>query len=430
MSTENAVNRIRAALTATVNSGFTASSRQLLAALGYRSDRAPAVQPASVQDFITNYPAPNLGTDSEQRFADNAHSVKILMQLTDAEIASSEQLALFDAESFNKGNARSFLFVAVELGEDTYPRGRYVEFTREINKRLAMPAVVLFRTADGHVTLAFVHRRPNKRDPQRDVLGSVSLIREIDAASPHRAHLDILAELALPERMSWMDSHGKAHNFDGLLEAWLDALDTEELNRRFYRDLFEWFQRAVSEVKLPNAVTKDVSREEHVIRLITRLLFVWFIKEKGLVADDLFIENRVSQLLQKYDADSGDSYYRAVLQNLFFATLNTEIAERRFSQQNNDDHRNFSLYRYEDEMADAHALRDLFAQTPFINGGLFDCLDSFDGTRAGGVRIDCFTDNARHRRGYSIPNRLFFDDLGLITLFNRYKFTVEENTPA
>ena len=29
----------------------------------------------------------------------------------------------------------------------------------------------------------------------------------------------------------------------------------------------------------------------------------------------------------------------------------------------------------------------------------------------------------------SIPNRLFFDDKGLITLLNRYKFTVEENTP-
>ena len=215
-----------------------------------------------------------------------------------------------------------------------------------------------------------------------------------------------------------------------LLEAWLDALDTEALNRRFYRDLFEWFQRAVDEVKLPDAVTKDVSREEHVIRLITRLLFVWFIKEKGLVADDLFIENRVSRLLEKYDADSGDSYYRAVLQNLFFATLNTEIGERRFSQQNNDDHRNFSVYRYQDEMADADSLLDLFAQTPFINGGLFDCLDIFDSTGAGGIRIDCFTDNARHRRGYSIPNCLFFDEDGLITLFNRYKFTVEENTPG
>ena len=30
----------------------------------------------------------------------------------------------------------------------------------------------------------------------------------------------------------------------------------------------------------------------------------------------------------------------------------------------------------------------------------------------------------------SIPNRLFFDDDGIITLFEKYKFTVEENTPA
>ena len=430
MSTQNTVANIRSVLNATNNGEFAASSTTLLAIMSYRSDRIPADQTETAQGFFADYPAPNPGTASEKAFGDSAESVKILMQFTDAEIASSEQLALFDAEGFNKGNAQSFLFVAVELREDTYPRGKYVEFTREINKRLAMPAVVLFRTADGHVTLAFVHRRPNKRDPQRDVLGSVSLIREIDASNPHRAHLDILAELSLPERMSWMDSHGRSHNFDGLLEAWLDALDTEELNRRFYHDLFEWFQRAVDEVKLPDAVTKEVSREEHVIRLITRLLFVWFIKEKGLVADDLFIENQVSRLLKKYDADSGDSYYRAVLQNLFFATLNTEIGERRFSQHNNDDHRNFSVYRYRDEMTDPNALRVLFDQTPFINGGLFDCLDSFDATGSGGIRIDCFTDNARHRRGYSIPNCLFFDEDGLITLFNRFKFTVEENTPA
>ena len=242
--------------------------------------------------------------------------------------------------------------------------------------------------------------------------------------------MDILDELSLPERMSWMDSHGKSHNFDGLLEAWLDALDTEELNGRFYRDLFDWFQRAVSDVKLPDAVTANVSREEHAIRLITALLFVWFIMEKGLVAEDLFIENQAGQLLESYDPDNGDSYYRAVLQNLLFATLNTEIRERRFSQQTNAEHHNFSVYRYRDEMVDSGRLLELFAQTPFINGGLFDCLDSFDAASAGGVCIDCFTDNANHRRGYSIPSRLFFDNDGLMTPFNRYKFTVEENTPA
>ena len=360
----------------------------------------------------------------------------ILFQFTGSEIQAQTQSALFDAAGFDTGNARSFLFAAVQLTGDAYPRGRYAAFTRELNQHIQLPMVVLFRTAANRITLAFVHRRPNRRDETRDVVGSVSLIREIDAEDPHRAHVDILSELSLDDRLKWMNDHGKPHNFDGLLDAWLDALDTEELNRRFYRELFDWFERAVRDARFPTDQAVTLPAEEHVIRLITRLLFVWFIKEKGLVADDLFIENRVAGLLQDYDPSGGDSYYRAVLQNLFFATLNTEIAEREFSNRTRDDHRNFSLYRYRNEMADPDGLRELFGKTPFINGGLFDCLDSFDGTRAGGVRIDCFTDNVRQRASYSIPNRLFFGqdvngaNPGLVTLFNRYKFTVEENTPA
>ena len=266
------------------------------------------------------------------------------------------------------------------------------------------------------------------------MLGSVSLIREINPADPHRAHLDILAELSLPERLRWMDAHGKTRNFDGLLDAWLDALDTEELNKRFYRDLFAWFERAVQVAKFPKGQAQTLSSEEHVIRLITRLLFIWFIKEKGLVSEDLFVEHQVGGLLRDYDPVDGDSYYRAVLQNLFFATLNTEIGRRGFSSGDNSTHRDFSCYRFADQIAGQDALLSLFAKTPFINGGLFDCLDSEAATGDGGYRIDCFTDNPAHRRGYSIPNRLFFDrdekSPGLITLFNRYKFTVEENTPT
>ena len=231
-----------------------------------------------------------------------------------------------------------------------------------------------------------------------------------------------------------MDGHGQPHNFDGLLAAWLAALDTEELNKKFYRELFTWFERAVQTAKFPDNEKVILTAEEHVIRLITRLMFVWFIKEKGLVAEDLFVENQVSQLLKDYDPGGGDSYYRAVLQNLFFATLNTEIGDRRFSTKTRDDHRNFSVYRYRNEIADSARLLKLFGQTPFINGGLFDCLDSFDGVRAGGVRVDCFTDISKQRAGHSIPNRLFFSQdqasPGLIDLFDSYKFTVEENTPA
>ena len=360
----------------------------------------------------------------------------MLFQVTDDELAeASGRLMLFTDGAFQDGNAKSFLFTAVELKGDGYARGRYATFTREINKRFpSIPSVVLFRTATGRITIAFVHLRPNERNPERNVIGSVSLIREINPVQPHRAHLEILRELSLVERLRWMSDNAKSPNFDGLMASWLNALDTEALNRDFYRELFHWFERAVKEASFPNRGPKVLQPEEHVIRLITRFLFVWFVSEKGLVAEELFVEHKVRPLLEGYDSDNGDSYYRAILQNLFFATLNTEIERRKFSNESNDTHRDFSRYRYANEIADRDKLLHLFEKTPFINGGLFDCLDSEEATSDGGYRIDCFTDNPAHRRDYSMPNHLFFSDdekdPGLITLFKRFKFTLEENTPV
>lgn len=428
----NRISKITSTLKELPNKEFFTAATDLLRALGYESDRIPDGQSAAVSGFIRQYPAPTPNTKTEQSFAENAESIRILFQFTEHEITT--QIPLFDAASFDKGNARSFLFVAVELKAGNYSRGNYASFAREINKRWQIPTVVLFKTSADLLTLAFVHRREHKRNPDRDVLGSVSLIREINPADAHRAHSDILAELSIDERLEWMDAHSKDHNFDGLMTAWLDALDTRELNRRFYGDLYRWFERASVECRFPTD-TKSQPVQEQVIRLITRLLFIWFIKEKGLVAPGLFIENRVAELLKNYDSNSGDSYYRAILQNLFFATLNTKIEDRRFSKRSQADHRNFSVYRYRKEIAEPDTLQNLFDQTPFINGGLFDCLDTFESAGDDGVRIDYFTDNVVRKRTkeygkLSIPNRLFFDERGLITLFNRYKFTVEENTPT
>ncbi len=107
-------------------------------------------------------------------------------------------------------------------------------------------------------------------------------------------------------------------NFDGLLAAWIAKLDTEELNKQFYRKLFTWYEWAVEIAKFPTDENRVIKPEEHVIRLITRLLFIWFIKEKGLIADELFSKAQIRDLLTEGDFDNGDSYYRAVLQNLFF----------------------------------------------------------------------------------------------------------------
>ena len=426
--------RIESALCECAGGDFETAARSLLTAMGYRSERTLALS-GDADAFIRAFGADNPGTQTECDFREHAENIKVIFQVSNSEIAQSAQSDMFDADEFDRGRAQSFIFVAADMKEPGYPRGAYARFVREINKRFPMPIVALFRAMSGRITLAFVSRRASRRDAGRDVLGNVSLIREIDPQDPHRAHLDILRDLSLDARLKWMDSSDKPHNFDGLLAAWLDALDTEALNRRFYRELFEWFGKAVQQAKLPDAGARILSPEEHVIRLITRMLFVWFIKEKGLIAHDLFNEAQVSRLLRNYDRDDGDSYYRAALQNLFFATLNTELDRRGFSSRTPRTHRDFSRYRYKSEIEDTNRLLDLFKQTPFINGGLFDCLDSEAAASEEGWRIDYFSDNVIRRSAeeygkYSIPNRLFFGRDGLIDLFNRYKFTVEENTPA
>lgn len=414
--------KVQAALRRIPEGDFDSTTTGLIDLLGYRSDRIPPDQTGHAADFVNQFRAENPGTKTEKEFLADDPTVQILSQVTDTEIDISADPQLIRDEGYDPANIRSFVFAAVDLKQDTYPRGKYAQYAREVNKRLGQPTVVLFRTTSGKLTIAFMNRRPNKVDDRRDVLGKVSLIREVDTQSPHSAHLRIVADLALGERVAWMRSQNKRLDFEGLLQSWLAALDIEALNKQFYKQLFAWFERAVDEARFPT--TKNPTTEEQIIRLITRLLFIWFIKEKQLVHADLFNEAQVESLLRDYDRETGDSYYRAVLQNLFFATLNTEIGHRGFK--NTESEADFSRYRYRDEIADPDRLVALFGETPFINGGLFDCLD-YDTTEE--QLIDCFSEDPQYQGLLSIPNRLFFGSGALIDLFDSYRFTVEENTP-
>ena len=395
------------------------NARHLLDILGYRSDRTMSLDPNTAEGFIDNFDPSNT-MNAERALLDEWEFIDLLFQLTGDEISLSDQATLgFEAGGIDNSIYQSYLFFALKLRGSSYTRTQLSQITREINKLTPMPAMVVFQHGE-LLTFAVIDRRLHKRDESRDVLEKVTLIKDINLGDPHRAHIDILFELSHRQR--------QFSNFNALHEAWKEALDTEALNRDFYKELFKWFEWAVCEAKFPRKEQKTLNPQEHVIRLITRLLFVWFLKEKGLVAEELFEEDDVRDLLKDYDREDGDSYYRAVLQNLFFATLNTEIEKHEFSAEANATHRDFSRYRYKSQINNPDKLLELFAQTPFINGGLFDCLDSEEATGYGGYRIDCFSDE--HYNRLSLPNRLFFDeDDGLFPLLKHYKFTVEENTP-
>ena len=282
---------IESALAAMIDDDFLETSKDLLAVLGYRSDRT-ANFPVTADDFIRRFPARNENTDTEREFRKNVESVELVFQITSREIAPDDQPMLFEAPVFDEGYVRTFTFFAIELKDSDYPRGKYAQFTREVNKRLVMPVVVFFRVKD-RLTIGFVGRRQHRLDQDRDVLEQVSLIKDIRLDDPHPAHLDILFELSLEECAKWMAAHHEQENFDGLLAAWLARLDTSELNKRFFNELANWYFWAVDQVTFPDDAGEDVEvrNATSVIRLLTRLIFVWFIKEKGLVPDALFNPN-------------------------------------------------------------------------------------------------------------------------------------------
>ena len=383
----------------------------LFGALGYRSERTAEV--GSVDEFIELLESNGRQfTDRQRARFDGLRNVEIVFQFTCDEIATSP--GVFDKSDFERGRADSFLFLAVDVASGTCARTRLIEITRAVNSRFAMPVILLFRHGST-LTLAVVHRRPNRRDAARDVLEKVTLIKDIRFERPHRAHIEILADLALP-------GPENIRNFDELHAAWETALDIEGLNRRFYKELFRWFERAVEQCRFPDDGAGTGSGERHVIRLITRLLFIWFLKEKGLVQPKLFEERFAKNILQEHTPDRTD-YYRAVLQNLFFATLNTEIGKRSFQEfrRASPEIRAGERYLYRGLLTDPDGFVAMLRRVPFVNGGLFDCLDQ------PGRLIDDYADEGWE---IEIPSRLFFGAHdGLFSMFGRYKFTVEENTP-
>jgi hypothetical protein len=240
------------------------------------------------------------------------------------------------------------------------------------------------------------------------------------------------------------------------LEKIKEAFSVEPVTKQFYEEIQNWYFWAMDKVEFPEDYKysndpekdKEIRNATNLIRLITRLIFIWFIKEKGLIPEILFEPEKLKDIVK--DFGKGHNYYNAILQNLFFATLNQKMGERKFAAENGF-HTNKkeygvkTLFRYADKfLIPKEKVLELFNDIPFLNGGLFDCLDKED--ESGKViYIDGFSRNPKKQA--KIPDYLFFQkeevkvDLskyglgsnkkvrGLIEILKSYNFTIDENTP-
>lgn len=463
---------IQQALQAFTDQPLNASATALLAALGYRSDKTADLG-NNAEDLLGSIEQfrPDLGKiDRNKVQSQRWKFCALLFQLTNDEIPTLAmgQAPVGAGDELAQGQIESFVFLAIDLLGEHWTRTQLATITRELNKRFPMPAIILFRQAT-LLSLAVIDRRQHLRDTTRDVIDSrITVVKDVRLANPHRAHIDILANLALAN----LGDKRRPSNFRELYDAWITTLSTQKLNEDFYRKLAWWYMWAVKEVEFPKGGGEKPEDRNAigVIRLLTRLIFVWFIKERGLVPDALFDRTALKGLLKQAPHESPDAinYYQAILQNLFFATLNQEMGnERRWAKTGSGmkgDYLISLVYRHQEAFQHPDTvLQDCFANVPYLNGGLFECLDEqlseedlahrpelkslvVQEGKSYVLRIDGFS--RRPEAQAKVPNKLFFGGTedaalntefetkgkrypvqGLIDLLDSYKFTVDENTP-
>lgn len=460
MNEMNTKRTISAALNHFSAGNLAENAQALFQTLGYQTDKAVRLEAPTPQAFVDSF-AQGRTFNLDNALLQDWQFVDLLFQITKDEITGSDQLRINFGSQARVDNTiiESYLFFAVALTGGFYTRTQLAGITREVNKLFSMPVMLLFKHGQT-VTLSIINRRLHKRDESKDVLEKVTLIKDIDFARPHRAHVEILFDLSLEQLY-------KAHRFTNFVElhqAWQKTLDSTELNKQFFREVSNWYFWATQNVVFPAGAEADeeVRNATSVIRMITRLIFVWFLKEKSvgekaLVPEELFQRSHISQLIH-FDEPNSSTYYKAILQNLFFATLNQEMNtpekpdNRKFRHERKPGQRDqhymvHNIYRYRALFKQPEEALKLFETVPFLNGGLFECLDQIAPDNPKQIiRIDGFSDRADNV--LSVPNYLFFTEerevdlneiygtknkrfkvRGLIDIFNSYKFTITENTP-
>ena len=363
--------------------------------------------------------------------------------------------------------AGMMVFAAEIRDEQKLTRTELATLTRGFNRIAAAQPVVLFIKQNDKLALATCERSEYTqqwRDGEK--LGKVSLLRDINCEHPHRGHIDILESIG-----------DKAYpTFEELYKHWMQVFSSELLTKKFYSELSDWYAWAVQVVRFPNDLntTDDDEKFNHesCIRLITRLIFVWFLKQKHLIPEEFFDEDYIrDHFIENFDPHDRENmlynpekskYYRLILQNLFFAMLNCPIVEegkdtannRRFIKESfqgkNPEYNINTVMRYRKEFMPGGA--EIFVElanknVPFLNGGLFDCLDD----KTNKVFYDGFSEESKSLKQLCLPDWLFFgeevgrgidlsqwyDDTkkrnvsarGIIDILKRYNFTIEENTP-
>ncbi len=266
-----------------------------------------------------------------------------------------------------------------------------MEHTSESDPRISIATDAFKILADHWLHKALVIFKNNTSDNYRFSYLTISLdineknkpIKQYSNARRYSFYLGTHAKVRTPEQQ--LIKKGRVKDIDDLFS----RFSVEVVNKQFYLEVAKYFDKLVQEISLPSVVAEEVNvKKSFAVRLIGRLMFCWFLKQKKsdfgqLIPDEILSSQVVSE-----------NYYHKIIEPLFFEVLNTSIDSREIRN-------------------------ELFDKVPYLNGGLFN------------PQAEDFYDLDRDIFVSKFINTLKIDDAwfkNFFELLETYNFTIDENT--
>lgn len=219
----------------------------------------------------------------------------------------------------------------------------------------------------------------------------------VEYSNPRRYSFYLGPESKTKTPEKFLIKAGKVKDFDDLLT----RFSVEVVNKDFYKEIAKFFNRLTGgdvkltskvqhfdpELTLPSVDQSDKKTyQEFAVRLIGRIIFCWFLKQKKSPADISLLPD---EFLSKAAVLENKDYYHNVLEKIFFQVLNRPINQRN------------------------PELTNGYGKIPYLNGGLFD------------PHAEDFYENNQPSWNLKIPDGWFSD---LFEILETYNFTIDENT--